>query len=111
MEVWSHLRTIGVLMEQTCCDGWRFLGIGSALQVQVFDDRVDELWLHQHDGPILMVLYLNAQKIANITLIINGEMEGAGTQVGNDLIDGLTAWTKNDAVVNINQEHYGPMVV
>ena len=45
-------------MEQTCSNGLCFLGVGAALQVQVFEDRVDELWLRQHDGPGCVAVFV-----------------------------------------------------
>ena len=84
-------------------------GIGAALQVQVFEDRVNEVWLHQHDGTVLLVLDLYAQKVAAAALIIDSKRAGAGTQVCDKLINSVTARSKNDAVVNIDQKQDEPM--
>ena len=95
------LGTIVILIKQSRCDGWCFLCIGPTLKVQILYDRVDELWLCQHDGAVLLLLHLDAQEITDVTLIIDCEVPGATAQVGEHLIDGLFVWAKHNAVVNI----------
>ena len=79
MEIRCHLGTACILVKQTGHYRRHFLVIGTRLQVKIFDDLVNELRLHQQNRPIFLFLDLDAQKIADITLIIDSELSGAGS--------------------------------
>ena len=79
MELRCHLWTVRVLVEQSCYHGRRFLAVGTGLQVQIFENGVNELRLRQHNLPIFLFLDFNTQKIADVSLIVDSELVGAGT--------------------------------
>ena len=79
--------------------------------MQIFDDGVNELRLSQPFGSIILLLDLNSQKVTNVALIIDGEVLGAGTQVGDYPIDGPIISGKYNAVVNIHQEYHRPAII
>ena len=77
VELWSHIRTVCVLMEEIGGYRWCFLGVGPALEVKVLNDRINQLQLCKLYGPVAKFLKLNAQEVTDFSLIINGEAVGA----------------------------------
>ena len=111
VELWSHILTICVLVEEI---GWycrRFVGVGPTVEVKVLHDGIDQLQLHKLYGSVAEFLNLDTEEVTDVSLIINGEVVRACSQVRDDGIDRVSVGTEDDAVVNVDKEYDRPAVV
>ena len=62
-------------------------------------------------GPVAEFLNWNAQEVTDVSLIINGEVVRACSQVHDDGINRASVGTEDDAVVDVDEEDHCPAVV
>ena len=74
MELWSHVRTVCVLVEEI--GGYRqcFLGIGPAPEIKVLNYGINQLRLCELYSSVTEFLNLDAQEVTNVSLIINSDV-------------------------------------
>ena len=111
VELWSHVRTVRVLVEEI--GGYRrcFLGVGPALEMKVLNYGINQLRLCKLYSPVAEVLNLNAQEVTDVSLIINSEAVSACSQVHDDGIDRASVGAEDDAVIDVDQEDDCPAAV
>ena len=63
------------------------------------------------DCAVCLFLDLDSQEVPYISLVIDGELLGAGVQVSHYLVDGPCVRAEHDAVIDVYQEEDGASII
>ena len=73
VELWSHVQTVRVLVEEIRGYRWCFLGVRPALEMKILKDGMNQLRLCQLYSSVAEFYNLDAQEVTDVALDINGD--------------------------------------